>query len=244
MANNDVSPPSTIAPPPGSDRKTRGFRVHIEPRTHTVTRTNKKQKITVKQEPIQIKEEPSSSTDLPIKGWTFSFYSSNPTELLLLLESKRSRLGKGKRPSSPSSVTMNILNHSSSPTKKKRRSSATTADSSDLSMAKLDLSSPTYPPAPLLDTRNPVTWNVNDVCSYLNQSGCSFALKTIQEQEIDGAALLLLDDLPKVQDLLEFKLGPAVKFCHVVEQLRTQVIDTFHSSPSLKTSRLSTNHSS
>ena len=59
-------------------------------------------------------------------------------------------------------------------------------------------------------------------------------------KEIDGAALLLLDDLPKVQDLLDFKLGPAVKFCHVVEQLRTQVIDTFHSSPSLKTSRLST----
>jgi hypothetical protein len=27
-----------------------------------------------------------------------------------------------------------------------------------------------------------VTWNVNDVCSYLNQSGCSFALKTIKEQ--------------------------------------------------------------
>jgi len=100
-------------------------------------------------------------------------------------------------------------------------------------------------PIPLINTQNPVTWNVNDVCSYLNQSGCSFALKTIQEQEIDGAALLLLDDLPKVQDLLEFKLGPAVKFCHVVEQLRTQVIDTFHSSPSLKTpSRLSTTNTS
>ena len=112
-----------------------------------------------------------------------------------------------------------------------------------MTMAKVDLPSPTYP-VPLLDTRNPVTWNVNYVCSYLNQSGCSFALKTIQEQEIDGAALLLLDDLSKVQDLLEFKLGPAVKFCHVVEQLHTQVIDTFHSSPSLKTSRLSSNHSS
>ena len=62
-------------------------------------------------------------------------------------------------------------------------------------------------------------------------------------KEIDGAALLLLDDLPKVQDLLEFKLGPAVKFCHVVEQLRTQVIDTFHSSPSLRPKRLSSNTS-
>jgi hypothetical protein len=61
------------------------------------------------------------------------------------------------------------------------------------------------------------------------------------KKEIDGAALLLLDDLDTVQNLLEFKLGPAVKFFHVVEQLRTQVIDRFHSSPSLKTSsRLST----
>jgi hypothetical protein len=54
--SNEVSPP---APPPGSDRKTRGFRVHIEPRTHTVTRTNKKGKcpsiVTIKQELIEIK---------------------------------------------------------------------------------------------------------------------------------------------------------------------------------------------
>jgi hypothetical protein len=115
-----------------------------------------------------------------------------------------------------------------------------------------------YPIPSPIDPRNPVTWNVNDVCWYLNESGCSFAVKTIKEQvktnnyfvsiflifvslkEIDGAALLLLDDLNTVQNLLEFKLGPAVKFCHVVEQLRTRVIDTFHSSPSLKTSRLST----
>jgi hypothetical protein len=67
---NDISPPA--APPPGSDRKTRGFRVHIEPRTHTVTRTNKKQKLTVKQEPGEVTEptpEPSSSSiQPPIKG--------------------------------------------------------------------------------------------------------------------------------------------------------------------------------
>ena len=82
LANNDVSPPPSAAvPPPGSDRKTRGFRVHIEPRTHTVTRTNKKQKIIVKQEPIQIKEEPSSSTNIPIKGLTFQFSSSHRTKL-------------------------------------------------------------------------------------------------------------------------------------------------------------------
>jgi len=75
---------------PGSDRQTRGFRVHIEPKTHRITRTNKKQKllntndqtstINIKQEPIEmntiISEASSSSsssssltTHLPITGF-------------------------------------------------------------------------------------------------------------------------------------------------------------------------------
>ena len=64
-------------------------------------------------------------------------------------------------------------------------------------------------------------------------------------EEIDGAALLLLDDLNTVQNLLDFKLGPAVKFFHVVEQLRSRVIETVHSPPSLRSSsRLSSSSSS
>ncbi len=39
---NDLSPP--ILPPPGSDRKTRGFSCSYRPRTHNITRTNRKQK--------------------------------------------------------------------------------------------------------------------------------------------------------------------------------------------------------
>ncbi|CAF2026421.1 unnamed protein product [Rotaria magnacalcarata] len=236
ILSNDIS--SVITPIPGSDRKTRGFRLHIEPRTHTVTRTNKKQKltstVTIKQEPVDnnnIKIELSPSITIPIK------------------ELKRTRLGKNKRSPSPS-VTMNILSNScssSNKNKKNRRSPEMIIDSvsscSNITIPKVEIQQSTFAISPI-DTRNPVTWNVNDVCSYLNQSGCSFALKTIKEQEIDGAALLLLDDLPKVQDLLEFKLGPAVKFCHVVEKLRTQVIDTFHSSPSLKTSCLSATNTS
>ena len=183
-------------------------------------------------------------------------------------------------------MTLNILPTSdvnpSSPSNKskKQRRSLLSPSSSSSSSTKLDPSpdvtqpkielqptpaslmirSSPYSISPPIDTRNPVTWNVNDVCWYLNEAGCSFALKTIKEQvslstsfefpgltldfvsskEIDGAALLLLDDLNTVQDLLEFKLGPAVKFFHVVEKLRSQVIETFHSSPSLKTtSRLS-----
>ena len=183
---NDISPPPA-PPPPGSDRKTRGFRVHIEPRTHTVTRTNKKQKLTIKQEPKEVQEiiaEPSSSLEVPVKG-LFRFHLLSRFSFSFL-ESKRSRIGKTKRSSSPL-ITMNILSNPPSPTnkpKKKRRSSPIVNDfasSSDLTIPKVEIQTPTFPIA-LLDTRNPVTWNVNDVCSYLNQSGCSFALKTIKEQ--------------------------------------------------------------
>lgn len=107
---------------------------------------------------------------------------------------KRSRIGKNKRPSSPL-VTMNILSNPSSPSnknKKKRNSPQNHNDinssCSDGTISRLELqqstssfTQPTFS-IPSLNTRNPVTWNVNDVCSYLNQSGCSFALKTIQEQ--------------------------------------------------------------
>ncbi|CAF0799119.1 unnamed protein product [Didymodactylos carnosus] len=77
----------------------------------------------------------------------------------------------------------------------------------------------------LLDL-NPVQWTVIDVCAFLNECGCSFAIDNIKEQEIDGHALLLLD-LPTVQEMLEFKLGPAVKLCHAVDQLKSKVIDTY-----------------
>jgi hypothetical protein len=80
--------PSVPIPLPGSDRQTRGFRFHIEPKTHTITRTNKKQKLietsqistnNIKQEPIElnhlISEASSSSssttTHVSIKGFLF-----------------------------------------------------------------------------------------------------------------------------------------------------------------------------
>ncbi len=61
--------------------------------------------------------------------------------------------------------------------------------SSNVSIPKIEVqqSSPLirstqYSIPPPIDPRNPITWNVNDVCWYLNESGCSFALKTIKEQ--------------------------------------------------------------
>lgn len=91
-------------------------------------------------------------------------------------------------------MTLNILSpttSSSSATnknKKKRRSSPsvnTFPSPSEESNQTVDVSpsaSLLVPSLSIPPSRNPVTWNVNDVCWYLNQSGCSFALKTIQEQ--------------------------------------------------------------
>jgi hypothetical protein len=92
-------------------------------------------------------------------------------------------------------VTLNILSSPLNKNKKKRRpfpSSQSLNDlnsSSKLTIPKVEVhqSPPLIRPSqlpipPPIDTRNPVTWNVNDVCWYLNESGCSFALKTIKEQ--------------------------------------------------------------
>ena len=223
--NNDGSSSSTQISLPGSDRQTRGFRVHIERKTHTVTRTNKKQKLTdttetstmnIKQEPIEINNvtceafsssssSSSTTTNLSIKGsiqrrrFFFFFH-----QISLHLESKRSCTSKTKRHLSPpieNPLTLNILSStsdSSSPknktNKKQRPIPVTSASPKNSNCASnvvistiekqrspsLIRSMPPLPPP--IDPRNPVTWNVNDVCWYLNQSGCSFALKIIKEQ--------------------------------------------------------------
>lgn len=193
VLNNDLSQISSNNLP-GSDRQTRGFRVHIEPKTHTVTRMNKKQKISVniKQEHVEIKVEPSS----------------NPTKEPI----KRSRIPRQKRPLSPSivtpppitPVTLNILSSDKKPKKRRhpitaqssndfKPSPSPSSSSSDFPIVKVEPSQTTssssslirpiqYPIPPPIDLQNPITWNVNDVCWYLNKSGCSFALNVIKEQ--------------------------------------------------------------
>ncbi len=119
-------------------------------------------------------------------------------EIFFILESKRSRISKKKRSLSPSivsppSVTLNIL--SSNKTQKKRRPIPTSQSlnnynsSPNFPISKVEVPQSSslirpiqYPIQPPIDPRNPVTWNVNDVCWYLNESGCSFAMKTIKEQ--------------------------------------------------------------
>jgi hypothetical protein len=103
------------------------------------------------------------------------------------------RIPNKKRSLSPP-VTLNILSPSNK-NRKKRHPFPTSQSINDLNSAsnvlipKIEPQSSSslmrsiqYPITPPIDPRNPVTWNVNDVCWYLNESGCSFALKTIKEQ--------------------------------------------------------------
>ena len=94
---------------------------------------------------------------------------------------------------------MSTNSNSSSPSNKKKRkrnslpSSSSLNDfhhSNDMNSSKVDNKHspslirpfPNSIPPPPIDPLNPFTWNVNDVCWFLNESGCSFALKTIKEQ--------------------------------------------------------------
>lgn len=174
LSNDDLPQTTTTNNPlPGSDRQTRGFRVHIEPKTHTVTRTNKKQKI--KQEPVQIETkivEPSKRSRNPRPKRSLSPAIVTPPPLPIPLP-----------PPPPPAMTLSILSNK----KSKKRRPLPSSESSNYSLPKVELAQTStplirYPIAPPIDPLNPVTWNVNDVCWYLNKSGCSFALEVIKEQ--------------------------------------------------------------
>ncbi|UJR24893.1 hypothetical protein I4U23_006260 [Adineta vaga] len=194
MSSTTITSTHDPLPLPGSDRQTRGFRVHIEPKTHTITRTNRKQKvidaskvssIAIKQESVEINQHGVSETS--------SSSSSSTTTHAPIQETKRSRISKKKRSLSPTIVSppppvRSDVSSSTNKIKKNRRS-IPQSQSPNIPTIKTEITptvspirSTSYPIPPPIDPRNPLTWNVNDVCWYLNESGCSFALKTIKEQ--------------------------------------------------------------
>ncbi|XP_063438899.1 scm-like with four MBT domains protein 1 [Mytilus trossulus] len=66
---------------------------------------------------------------------------------------------------------------------------------------------------------NPLHWSVQEVVGFIKGTECAPVARLFREQEIDGQALLLLT-LPTVQEYLELKLGPAIKLCHHIEQIK------------------------
>lgn len=75
-------------------------------------------------------------------------------------------------------------------------------------------------------TSNPLKWSVNEVVKFLKTTDCANLARICKEQDIDGQALLLLT-LPAVQEFMDLKLGPAVKFCHQIERVKLAFFTQF-----------------
>lgn len=66
---------------------------------------------------------------------------------------------------------------------------------------------------------NPIDWTVGDVARFIAGTNCAPLVRVLQEQEIDGQALLLLT-LPLVQEFLELQPAPAIQFCQLLERIK------------------------
>ncbi|CAO1367507.1 unnamed protein product [Diamesa serratosioi] len=76
-------------------------------------------------------------------------------------------------------------------------------------------------------TKNPLNWSISEVSNYISRlPNCSNLVKTFINEEIDGAALLCLcqDDLI---NLLNIKLGAAIKIYNRIVFLREEVTQRF-----------------
>lgn len=84
---------------------------------------------------------------------------------------------------------------------------------------------PTQPIAPLtaIVKNNPLKWNVSQVCDFIkNLPGCSDYVEDFAVQEIDGQALMLLQ-ADHLMTAMSIKLGPALKICEQVKQLKDEL---------------------
>uniref|UniRef100_A0A8C1I9B5 Scm like with four mbt domains 1 n=1 Tax=Cyprinus carpio TaxID=7962 RepID=A0A8C1I9B5_CYPCA len=83
------------------------------------------------------------------------------------------------------------------------------------------------PPKLCLDS-SPLEWSVTDVVRFIRTTDCAPLARIFKDQEIDGQALLLLN-LPTVQECMDLKLGPAIKLCHHIEQVKLAFYQQFSS---------------
>lgn len=84
---------------------------------------------------------------------------------------------------------------------------------------------PTKPQPSLLSTLkgNPLKWNVTEVCDFVKAlPGCGEYVDDFAQQEIDGQALMLLK-ADHLMTAMSIKLGPALKICSHIEQIREEL---------------------
>lgn len=68
---------------------------------------------------------------------------------------------------------------------------------------------------------NPATWSVEQVVRYVRSTDCINYANIFLEQEIDGRALMLLSR-DSLMQLFHMKLGPTVKMCSYIAELKHQ----------------------
>ncbi|XP_067468138.1 polyhomeotic-like protein 1 isoform X3 [Thunnus thynnus] len=79
---------------------------------------------------------------------------------------------------------------------------------------------PTESSAPSCLTANPAQWSVEDVSQFISSlQGCEELASQFLSQEIDGQALLLLKE-EHLMSTMNIKLGPALKICAHINNLR------------------------
>lgn len=78
-----------------------------------------------------------------------------------------------------------------------------------------------------LSTGNPMEWSIEDVRRYVEQiTSDSILASQFQEQEIDGAAFISMNNVDLV-DLMKIKLGVAIKIYNRIMYLREEVMLNF-----------------
>lgn len=74
---------------------------------------------------------------------------------------------------------------------------------------------------------NPICWTVDEVVDYVTRlPNCSKLGKLFREHEVDGDSFLKLCQNDLV-DVLEIRLGPAVKIYNQIVALRSRVVEHF-----------------
>lgn len=75
-------------------------------------------------------------------------------------------------------------------------------------------------------TTNPLNWSVDDVCTYIVKYCTEEITAKFYAQKIDGEALLSLCQKDLI-DLMDIKIGPAIKIYNRILHLRHEVMTKF-----------------
>lgn len=90
-------------------------------------------------------------------------------------------------------------------------------------LAPVVAAAPPPPPVQAPPRPNPLKWNVGEVCDFVKSlPGCSEYVEEFAAQEIDGQALMLLK-ADHLMSAMSIKLGPALKICSHIEQIREEL---------------------